>query len=49
MKEVGEIVFICMSVLIVIKINFSKTFPVTAEILDAFSVYDDLMLEYFSL
>lgn len=31
MKEAGEIVIICMPVLMVIKINFSSVFPVTAE------------------
>lgn len=31
MKEVGEIVIICIPVLMVIKINFSSAFLVTAE------------------
>lgn len=44
-KEVGEIVIICMSVLLVIKMNLSRTFLVTAETLDEFSVYEDLMFE----
>lgn len=33
----------------VIKINLSRTFLVTAETLNVFSVYEDLMLEDFSL
>lgn len=36
---------ICMSVLLVIKMNLSRTFLVTAETLDEFSVYEDLMFE----
>lgn len=45
MKEVGEIVISCMSVLLIIKINLSGTFLVTVETLDEFSVYEDLMFE----
>lgn len=45
MKEVGEIVIICMSVLMVIKMNLSRTFLVTVETLDEFSVYEDLIFE----
>lgn len=45
MKEVGEIVISCMSVLLIIKINLSRTFLVTVETLDEFSVYEDSMFE----
>lgn len=42
-EKVGEIVSICMSVLMFIKINFSIAL-VTAETLDEFSVHEDLMI-----
>lgn len=45
MKEIGEIVISCMSVLLIIKIHLSRTFLVTVETLDEFSVYEDSMFE----
>lgn len=45
MKEVGETVISCMSVLLITKIDLSRTFLVIAETIDEFSVYEDLMFE----